>query len=101
MIADIPLEDTPDFEYIFEDVVRLQEFDLYHVGLGLYRFECPVIYSEEKYYNLEKKYPYFNFFYIQERKTIRLLFVMSALYNITNIRIMENVIRYLCVKQEA
>ena len=90
MIADIPLEDTPDFEYIFEDVVRLQEFDLYHVGLGLYRFECPVIYSEEKYYNLEKKYPYFNFFYIQERKTIRLLFVMSALYNITNIRIMEN-----------
>lgn len=90
MIADIPLEDTPDFEYIFEDVVRLQEFDLYHMGLGLYRFERPVIYSEEKYYNLEKKYPYFKFFYIQEQKTIRLLFVMSALYNITNIHIMEN-----------
>ena len=67
-------------KYVFEDVVRLQEFDLYHMGLGLYRFERPVIYSEEKYYNLEKKYPYFNFFYIQEQEKVRLLFVLSLIH---------------------
>lgn len=37
MIEEIPLEDTPDFEYSFESVVRLQEFEVYHMGLGLYR----------------------------------------------------------------
>lgn len=46
MIEEIPLEDTPDFEYRFESVVRLQEFEVYHMGLGLYRLEHPLICSE-------------------------------------------------------
>ena len=87
MLADIPLEETPDFEYVFEDVVRLQEFNLYHMGLGMYRFERPVIYNEDDFHCLEKKYQHFNFFYIQEKKEIKLLFVMSALYNLSLIHI--------------
>lgn len=61
MLADIPLEETPDFEYVFEDVVRLQEFNLYHMGLGMYRFERPVIYNEDDFHCLEKEIPTFQF----------------------------------------
>ena len=93
MIEEIPLEDTPDFEYRFESVVRLQEFEVYHMGLGLYRLEHPLICSEGAFRCLETKYPYLNFFYIRRAKDIKLLFVMSAVYNITNTQIMENALR--------
>lgn len=87
MFPDINLTDTPDFVYQFEEVVKLPEFELYHLGQGLYRLARPQYYCDSDFNLLQEKYVSLRFYYIAQETNaradtqIKLLFVMSREYN--------------------
>ena len=94
MFLGIPLENTPDFEYVLEDTVKLPEFELYHIGHGIYRFGQPLNYSKEDFNHLTEKYSCLTFFYRKGKNNeVILLFVMSAVHNITNFNSLSNALQ--------
>lgn len=91
MIYGMMFENTPDFEYVFENTVRLPEFEVYHIGYGLYRFAQPLNYTRKDFSLLQEKYHNLTFFYQNDgAENIKLLFVMSTVCNITNFYFMDN-----------
>lgn len=91
MIYGMMFENTPDFEYVFEDTVRLPEFEVYHIGYGLYRFAQPLNYTRKDFSLLQEKYHNLTFFYQSDgAENIKLLFTMSTVCNITSFYFMDN-----------
>lgn len=91
MIYGMTFENTPDFEYVFEKTVRLPEFEVYHIGYGLYKFAHPLNYNREDFRLLQEKYNNLTFFYQNDGAiNIKLLFVMSTVYNITSFDSIDN-----------